>query len=162
MPCGAVPPGIDSAKSMDNDFSPASGGWPRPSFRWQSWQARELYKGPSPSDASVDAGAATQFLRNRPLPTLKSSSVAKSIVPEGCENASAPARAGTVAAPAGKASDGSGLVKSTVRPVAVIMRASSSGVRAMTDRCRSSKSAPSADCAAQSGRKNDPMMPRLM
>ena len=49
--------------------------------------ARELNKGPSPSEASVDDGAETEFLRKMPLPTLKSSSRLKSILPEDSEKA---------------------------------------------------------------------------
>ncbi len=67
--------------------SDESGGWPRPSFKWQFWQARELNRGPSPSEASVEDGADTQLLRKMPLPTLKSSSRLKSILPEESEKA---------------------------------------------------------------------------
>src|SRR6476646_7575713 len=63
------------------------GGCPRPSFRWQFCQARELNSGPSPSEASVGAGADTEVLRKMALPILKSSSRLKSMLPEEAEKA---------------------------------------------------------------------------
>ena len=45
------------------------GGTPRPSSTWHDEQAWALNIGPSPSRASVDAGAVTQFWLNRLSPT---------------------------------------------------------------------------------------------
>jgi hypothetical protein len=81
---------MESLISIEPESSATSAescGWPRPSFRWQFWQARELNRGPSPSEASVEDGAETQFLRKMPLPTLNSSSRLKSILPEESEKA---------------------------------------------------------------------------
>src|SRR5262249_26602785 len=95
--------------------SDEKGGWPRPSFKWQFWQARELNRGPSPSEESVEEGADTQFLRKMPLPTLKSSSRLKSILPEDSEKALAVSvEPHEVAPPPGLVSPSSGLVKSVV------------------------------------------------
>ena len=84
--------------------SPAAGGRPRPSFRWQRWQARALKRGPSPSDDVVELGADTQIFLKMPLPTLKSRSRLNGMLAEGCENASRLIRLNTVAAPAGRRS----------------------------------------------------------
>ena len=76
-----------SIEWLSSGMPSVKGGCPRPSFRWQFWQARELNRGPSPSEASVEAGAETQFLRKMALPILKSSSRLKSILPEEAEKA---------------------------------------------------------------------------
>ena len=57
--------GIDSRRNIDAALPRPSprGGWPRPSFRWQLWQARALNSGPRPSDDFVDDGADTHSLR---------------------------------------------------------------------------------------------------
>ncbi|CSH85626.1 Uncharacterised protein [Vibrio cholerae] len=67
-----------------------SGGWPRPSLMWQFWQPLVLKRGPSPSRASVEAGAGTQGLRKKLLPTLKSRRFAIGKFAAGIENALAP------------------------------------------------------------------------
>jgi hypothetical protein len=64
-----------------------SAGWPRPSFRWQFWQARELNSGPSPSEASIEDGAEIQSLRKMALPILKLNSRLTSRLPEELEKA---------------------------------------------------------------------------
>ena len=95
-----------------------NGGWPRPSFRWQFWQARELNSGPSPSEASVEDGAETQFLRKMALPILKSNSRLKSMFPEEWEKALALSTlAGEVAPPPGLSSPSSSREKSVVGAV---------------------------------------------
>ena len=94
---------------------PRAGGWPRPSFKWQSWQPRELNSGPSPSEASVEDGADTQSLRKMALPILKLSSRLKSILPEESEKALVVlVEPREVAPPPGFSSPGSSLVKSAV------------------------------------------------
>src|SRR6186997_1273964 len=98
--------------------SEESWGCPRPSFRWQFWQARELNRGPSPSEASVEAGAETQFLRKMALPILKSSSRLKSMLPEEAEKALALVTlAFEVAPPPGLSSPSSILEKSVAGAV---------------------------------------------
>src|SRR6478672_7420528 len=101
------------------------GGCPRPSLRWQFWQARELNSGPSPSEASVEAGADTQFLRKMALPILKSSSRLKSMLPEEAEKAFALSTLPLeVAPPPGLSSPSSGFEKSVVGAVRVTLAAS--------------------------------------
>ena len=89
-----------------------SAGCPRPSLRWQLWQDRALYSGPSPSDDVVDDGADTHSFRKIPSPTRKSSCWAKVSVAEGCEKALRVAAWREVAAPPGASSSGSGAEKS--------------------------------------------------
>jgi len=80
--------GMESRTSIDTALSSGcSGGWPRPSLTWQFWQAFVLKRGPSPSRASVEAGAVTQGLRKKLLPTLKSRREPSGMFAEGCENA---------------------------------------------------------------------------
>jgi len=64
-----------------------SGACPRPSLMWQLWQALVFSRGPSPSRAVVDAGAITQGLRKKLLPTLKSSRRMGERFADGCEKA---------------------------------------------------------------------------
>src|SRR5690606_20098673 len=100
-----------------------SGGCPRPSFIWQLWQALVLNSGPRPSRAVVDAGAITQGLRKKLLPTLKSSRRSGDRLAEGMEKAFW-SNFITVAAPADSASPGSARSKCTAsspqaaRPIA--------------------------------------------
>ena len=89
---------------MVSPRSPGAGGRPRPSFKWQRWHARALKRGPRPSDDVVELGADTQIFLKMPLPTLKSRSRLKDMLPEGCENASRFNGLNTVAAPAGRRS----------------------------------------------------------
>ena len=96
--------GMESRRNMVSPRSPTAGGRPRPSFRWQRWQARALKSGPSPSDDVVELGAETQIFLKMPLPTLKSRSRLKGMFAEGCENASRFNGLNTVAAPAGRRS----------------------------------------------------------
>src|SRR4029079_17007970 len=91
-----------------------SGGRPRPSFRWQFWQARSLNSGPSPSDACVEDGDDTQFLRKRALPSLKVPSSSKVMLAEDCEKEARLASFREVPAPPCISSKGSGLEKSVV------------------------------------------------
>ena len=121
-----------------------AGGSPRPSFRWQSWQARALKSGPSPSEALVEDGADTQALVKSPLPRLKVIRPSSPILAEGSEKASAVGRARTVAAPAGFASNLSGAEKSRAGAVTAAMRAASAAVRGKSGRCRSLRSPASA------------------
>ena len=93
-----------------------SGGWPRPSFRWQLWQARALNSGPSPSEACVEDGDDTQSLRNSALPSLKVPSSSKVMLAEECEKASWLTRLCEVPAPPCISSNCSGLEKSVGRP----------------------------------------------
>src|ERR1700752_2468736 len=111
----SVAAGTESLTSIEPESSGTSaekGGWPRPSFRWQFWQARELNRGPSPSDASVEDGAEIQVLRKMALPILKSSSRLKSMLPEESEKALAVAvEPREVVPPPGLSSPDSSLVK---------------------------------------------------
>src|SRR6476661_2351554 len=101
------------------------GGCPRPSLRWQFWQARELNSGPSPSEASVEAGAETQFLRKMALPILKSSSRLKSMLPDEAEKAlELSTLALEVASPPGLSSPSSDFEKSVAGAVGVAVAAS--------------------------------------
>ena len=102
-----------------------SGGWPRPSFRWQLWQARALKIGPSPSDACVDDGADTQTLRKMPLPSLNVPSSSKVMLAEDCEKASWLTRLRDVPAPPCISSNCSGFEKSVVGLVMATTRARS-------------------------------------
>ena len=115
--------GTESLTSMEPESSGTSEescGCPRPSFRWQFWQARELNRGPKPSEASVEAGAETQFLRKMALPILKSSSRLKSILPEEAEKALALfTLALEVAPPPGLSSPSSSFEKSVGAAVSV-------------------------------------------
>ena len=63
-------PARASRRNIEVASAPPSGGWPRPSFRWQLWQARALNSGPSPSEAWVEDGDETQILLNSALPSL--------------------------------------------------------------------------------------------
>src|SRR3990170_7118103 len=114
----ALAAGTDSRTNIEPESSGLSaekGGWPRPSFKWQFWQARELNNGPSPSEASVEDGAEIQVLRKMALPILKSSSRLKSILPEESEKALAvEVEPREVARPPGACSPCSSLVKSVV------------------------------------------------
>src|SRR5699024_5874076 len=92
---------IDTALSASG-----AGGWPRPSLIWQFWQALVLNSGPKPSRAVVVAGAITQGLRKKLLPTLKSKRRVGAKLAEGSENALA-SNLCTVALPPGKRSCGS-------------------------------------------------------
>ncbi len=108
-----------------------SGGWPRPSLRWQLWQARALNSGPSPSEAWVEDGDDTQTLRNSPLPSLKVPSSSKVMLAEDCEKASWLGRFFVVPAPPCISSNCSGLEKSVVGLVIASTRARSCGVRSV-------------------------------
>ncbi len=74
-------------RNSDTAVSPGDGGLPRPSFRWQPWQERELNSGPSPSDEWVELGAETHSLRKMPSPTLNSSWRSKLMLADGWEKA---------------------------------------------------------------------------
>ena len=102
-----------------------SGGWPRPSFRWQLWQARALKIGPSPSDACVDDGAETQTLRKMPLPSLNVPSSSKVMLAEDCEKASWFTRLREVPAPPCISSNCSDFEKSVAGRVMATTRARS-------------------------------------
>src|SRR6185437_1727898 len=106
-----------------------SGGWPRPSFRWQLWQARALNSGPSPSEACVDDGADTQSLVKKPLPTLKVPSSSKVRLAEDCEKESRLTCLREVPAPPCISSNCSGLEKSVVCRVMAVTRARSFWLR---------------------------------
>src|SRR5690606_41485526 len=97
---------------MDVASALPSGGWPRPSFRWQLWQARALKSGPSPSDACVEDGEETQFLRKMALPSLKVPSSSKVMLAEDWEKESAFTRFFVVPAPPCISSNCSGCEKS--------------------------------------------------
>jgi len=99
------------------------GGRPRPSFRWQFWQARSLNSGPSPSDACVEDGDETQFLRNKALPSLKVPSSSKVMLAEGCEKESRLTSFCDVPAPPCIRSNGSGFEKSVAGLVTAMTRA---------------------------------------
>ena len=76
---------------------------------------------------SVDDGAETQFLRKMPLPTLKSSSRLKSMLPDDAEKAfGVSVEAREVAPPPGLASPSSNLVKSVAGASKVPSAASAS------------------------------------
>ena len=96
--------GIDRRRNIDTARSSAAGGRPRPSFRWQRWQARALKRGPRPSDEVVEAGDETQTFLKIPLPTLKSRWRLKGMLAEGCENESRLGALNTVALPADRRS----------------------------------------------------------
>ena len=77
---------MDSRTSIDTTLAASgAGGWPRPSLIWQFWQALVFSSGPRPSRAVVDAGAMTQGLRKKLLPTLKSSRRIGARLAEGME-----------------------------------------------------------------------------
>src|SRR6185503_19014924 len=83
--------GVASRRNIDSAVSAgkfAAGGWPRPSFRWQLWQERELYIGPRPSELVVDDGAEIHSLRKMALPTLNLASPSKPMPCEKWEKAS--------------------------------------------------------------------------
>src|SRR5690606_16388034 len=119
MACSAASPGgTDRRRNIETAFSSGvSGGWPRPSLRWQFWQPRALNSGPSPSEARVEDGEDTHTLRNRALPSLKSLSCSKVRLAELCEKESRLTSFFVVDAPAGNASKGSATVKSVVGAV---------------------------------------------
>ena len=75
------------------------GNCPRPSLTWHDWQARALKNGPTPSEASVEAGEETQNLLNSALPSLKRRRSSKPSVDVSCEKALASRRASDVPAP---------------------------------------------------------------
>src|SRR5690606_9107038 len=104
---------VEAARASRRNIEVASalpsGGWPRPSFRWQLWQARALNSGPSPSDACVEDGDDTQFFRKRALPSLKVPSSSKVMLVENCEKASRLGRFFEVPAPPCIGSNCSGL-----------------------------------------------------
>src|SRR3546814_8191082 len=81
------------------------------------WHERALNSGPSPSDEVVEEGDETQSLRNRPLPTLKSSSFSKLMFAEDWEKALALKGRRTVASPPCIVSPGSAREKSVVGAV---------------------------------------------
>ena len=120
-----------SLRNMEVASALPSGGWPRPSFRWQLWQARALNRGPSPSDAWVEEGDDTQSLRNSALPSLKVPSSSKVMLAEDCENASWLGRFFEVPAPPCISSNCSGFEKSFVGLVIASTRARSFGVRSV-------------------------------
>ena len=89
--CSSFCGGMESRRNIDSAVSAgkfAAGGWPRPSFRWQLWQERELYSGPRPSELVVDDGAEIHSLRKMALPTLNLASPSKPMPCEKCEKAS--------------------------------------------------------------------------
>src|SRR5262245_35034465 len=138
-----------SIEWLSSGMPSVKGGWPRPSFRWQFWQARESNNGPSPSEASVEDGAETQFLRKMALPILKSSSRLKSMLPEEAEKALALVTlALEVAPPPGLSSPSSILEKSVVGAVKVAVAASPPAPRLSQAPAISSRLAPSAISAA--------------
>ena len=97
--------GTESRISIDTALSCAlSGGWPRPSFRWQRWHARALYSGPRPSALRVELGADTHGRRNRALPIANSARASNEMLAEGWENASRSNRRRFVALPPGRRS----------------------------------------------------------
>ena len=89
---------------MDSARSPGAGGWPRPSFRWQRWQARALNSGPRPSEEVVELGDDTQSFLKMPLPTLKSSWRSNGMFADGWEKMSRFSVLNTVVAPPGRLS----------------------------------------------------------
>src|SRR5665648_1281002 len=89
--CSSFCGGMDKRRNIDSAVSAgkfAAGGWPRPSFRWQLWQERELYSGPRPSELVVDDGAEIHSLRKMALPTLNFASPSRPMPCEKWENAS--------------------------------------------------------------------------
>src|SRR5690554_4587012 len=106
--------GIDKRTSIDTAFTAsAPGGWPRPSLIWQFWQALVLNNGPKPSREVVVAGAITQGLRKKLLPTLKSKRRVGAKLAEGKEKALA-SNLLTVVVPPGNRSCGSKSLRSVV------------------------------------------------
>src|SRR3569833_2399341 len=104
--------GTETRRNIDTPSSAAPiGGWPRPSFRWQFWQPRELNSGPRPSDACVDDGDETQTLVKKRLPRLNRSWSSKLRLAENCEKTSRLISFLVVAAPPGSSSKFSGLLK---------------------------------------------------
>src|SRR5690606_278066 len=89
-------------RNIETASSPAAGGRPRPSFRWQDWQPRALNTGPNPSEETVELGDDTHNLRKIPSPTLKSSCRSKRMLAEGCENAELFSGLNDVACPPGR------------------------------------------------------------
>src|SRR5665647_1748698 len=102
---------MERRRNIDSAVSPgkfAAGGRPRPSFKWQLWQERELKSGPSPSELVVEDGAEIHSLRKIALPTLNLASPSKPMPCEKCEKASrVPMLSCVVALPPGFSSPGS-------------------------------------------------------
>src|SRR5690606_17678112 len=91
--------------------------------------ARALKSGPSPSDACVEDGEETQFLRKMALPSLKVPSSSKVMLAEDWEKESALTRFFVVPAPPCISSNCSGFEKSVAGVVIARTRARSFGVR---------------------------------
>src|SRR5882672_1232545 len=67
--------------------SPASGGRPRPSLKWQPEHDRALNNGPRPSRPATEAGATTQFWLKNELPTKNGERCSSRRFRAGSENA---------------------------------------------------------------------------
>ncbi len=109
--CSSFCGGMERRRNIDSAVSAgkfAAGGCPRPSFRWQLWQERELYSGPRPSELVVDDGAEIHSLRKMALPTLNLASPSRPMPCEKWENASRVSMLSRVVAlPPGLSSPGS-------------------------------------------------------
>src|SRR5262249_10747581 len=102
------------------------------------------------SEASVEDGADTQFLRKMALPILKSSSRLKSILPDEAEKALGLfTLALDVAPPPGLSSPSSGFEKSVVGSVSALTLASASAPQLSQMPAKSGRLAPSATPASR-------------